>query len=879
MSKVVTFTIASGNFEEGFPVTLRIREESGGVYKEENGNLPAAPDIPRLYNEFQRNYNNLDAVRRVISSARGFDLDPDQTTNVSTPDQCRVAGKALEDRLIKWFEHPSIGQLRVYVEEEVGKDESARIIFQTDDELLKKLPWHLWKLFQNRKRAWLSLGAKYNPASKPLQTPVKILAVLGNDDGIDVGTDGKILRNLLGSKVQQLKQPSRKQLCEKLRTSSWDILCFAGHSSTSSNGNDGVIQLNNIDSPALKDLKNAFIKAKDNGLKLAIFNSCDGLGLANKLTELGIPQVIVMREPVPDEVAKEFLQEFLRLFSLGENFHYSVRQAQEKLEDIENIYPYASWLPVICQNPAERSLEWRQPIHIKIKRGVSRLWHSHKVATLISLVLVGALTAIIIKQIITSSTPPVPVLSKTPVPQLPSPSLDNLFSRGEKILLKRNANKVTGTNSFQKQEWNSAINAFRESLKQTPNDPESLIYLNNAIVANTKQDNLHIAVSIPITKNPNVAEEILRGIAHAQSKINCGSVDKIVQTIQSNQAPTCTNTINNRQLQVEIVDDGNDHSTTTQVATKIVNDNNQQDIIAVIGHYRSELTKAAVNLGYINNILVISPTSTSTELSNLSYPVLRTVISDTIAVTNLYQYVLTKIPSESIKPVIAYDRGESYSESIKDKFLKIANQQNIPIYDLKTDSTKQIINGAIKNNANVLLLAPSGTEDVLNKGLEVVKEVSNIPDNNLILLGASTLYNPATLNQNFGSRAEQTNLITAVPWQRSESPANLSEFEKESDKLWGGAKINWVTVTSYDAVQVISQGLSTITEKATRQLLRDNILNNLDNFTAEGAVAKVQFDTQQEKGSRKPVSSGNRAGVLVKVQCQNSSCNFIEEKL
>jgi hypothetical protein len=52
-------------------------------------------------------------------------------------------------------------------------------------------------------------------------------------------------------------------------------------------------------------------RAITQGLKLAIFNSCDGLGLADYLTDLQIPQTIFMREPVPDRVAHEFLKNFL----------------------------------------------------------------------------------------------------------------------------------------------------------------------------------------------------------------------------------------------------------------------------------------------------------------------------------------------------------------------------------------------------------------------------------------------------------------------------------------------------------------------------------------------------------------------------------------
>ncbi|MHC5597349.1 MAG: CHASE2 domain-containing protein, partial [Nostoc sp.] len=99
-------------------------------------------------------------------------------------------------------------------------------------------------------------------------------------------------------------------------------------------------------------------KAIENGLQLAIFNSCDGLGLARELADLQIPQIIVMREPVPDQVAKEFLKYFLQGFAGGESLYQSVRQARERLQGLEDRFPCATWLPMICQNPAQIPPTW-----------------------------------------------------------------------------------------------------------------------------------------------------------------------------------------------------------------------------------------------------------------------------------------------------------------------------------------------------------------------------------------------------------------------------------------------------------------------------------------------------------------------------------------
>lgn len=105
------------------------------------------------------------------------------------------------------------------------------------------------------------------------------------------------------------------------------------------------------------------LTAKFGKSRLAIFNSCEGLGLACQLISLHIPQMIVMREPVPDLVAQEFLKHFLEAFSHGESFYLAVREAGEKLQGLESDFPCASWLPVICQNPVESSLVWPQKVN------------------------------------------------------------------------------------------------------------------------------------------------------------------------------------------------------------------------------------------------------------------------------------------------------------------------------------------------------------------------------------------------------------------------------------------------------------------------------------------------------------------------------------
>jgi hypothetical protein len=139
------------------------------------------------------------------------------------------------------------------------------------------------------------------------------LAVLGDKTGIDVDKDCELLKKLPNATTTFLSQPQRDRINDHLWNQPWNILFFAGHSK--SEGETGRIYINDKDSLTIADLKYALRNAVTNGLQLAIFNSCDGLGLARELQDLHIPQIIVMREPVPDLVAQAFLKHFLAAFS------------------------------------------------------------------------------------------------------------------------------------------------------------------------------------------------------------------------------------------------------------------------------------------------------------------------------------------------------------------------------------------------------------------------------------------------------------------------------------------------------------------------------------------------------------------------------------
>lgn len=351
----------SGNFEEGFEVTQRIDDDDDNInfLTKRSGKFPPNSDIPELYGNCYPQHKNTRLIPGEGSSFNSTDNDQEFLNNY----------QEFLNHLREWVK----GNLRDQLLIKCHENEPIRVIIQTNDSLLKdddsllikKLPWHESDLFPDiytKTEFALSSINCDNPIVIPYTPKVRILAILGNNKGIDINKDHQFLENLLpprGAYIEFKEESKLEDISDNLWEKNWDILFFAGHSS--SQGKKGVISINPTDSLTIEELKNGLRRAIKGGLQLAIFNSCDGLKLADDLAELNIPQIIVMREPVPDKVAPKFLKFFLDEYSKGESLYLAMRHARERLhENLDKDFPGASWLPVIYQNPTVQPPTWSQ---------------------------------------------------------------------------------------------------------------------------------------------------------------------------------------------------------------------------------------------------------------------------------------------------------------------------------------------------------------------------------------------------------------------------------------------------------------------------------------------------------------------------------------
>ena len=858
MTISIVLRLGQGNFErDGFPVSLQVLANGQLIHQEiDRDRIPAAPEILNCYESFREPYTRL-------GETRGLERVQDQTTHAAYQqdlETCRIAIRRLETTIEHWFEHQSFQTLQAKIllkTAQVPSGQAIPIMIDADTTLdeqniqLQKLPWHLWQLFAELPNAEPVLAAKIETQVNPLTRSIRVLAILGSSEGgLELSDDERGWRQLeqLGAKIHCANQPTREELHNLLWDNSWDILFFAGHSASQKGCTEGSLQISDQQTIPLRSLRQDLMRAVQRGLKLAIFNSCDGLGIASELIQLKIPSMVVMREPVPDLVARKFLKYFLKDFSEGRSLYRAVQEARKRLQAQEddhlNPCPAASWLPIVCQNPNQPELVWSvdssaPELPISDLPARSRQNHWRKIALLgVGLLLLSVLG--FCTQQKSSQSPTTATTATTDFLRL---------SLGKTILTSNvTETKRRGSQAFAAGKYEDAIEAFEASLKEQRNDPEALIYQNNAI-ANLSSKRLRIAVSVPIGNNPNVAAEILRGVAQAQNQINRDEKG-----------------INGAKLEIIIADDRNNENFARQAAEKFVEDRN---VLAVIGHNASNASQAAVPTYQKNGLVMITPTSYASAITGYANYIFQTVPTAQALAEPLAEYIGKTKQFQKI--AVCFDSRAKDNETFRAELGKALSKFNSEIVktgicdvSAKNFNANEALDEAHDRGAKALVLSPY---------IDLIGETTVLAEANqkryqLPLFGSPSFYTQETLKA--GTAIE--GLIIPAAWHPDVYPK--TPFLVEAERLWGTPLVSWRTAMSYDAAVILIAALQQSQSRSGIQaaLVHPKLLVE----GAEGAGSKVTFN--QDRVRNLPIQlvqvrrkSAEEAGAELGFSLFNSS--------
>ncbi|MGB5594912.1 MAG: ABC transporter substrate-binding protein, partial [Crocosphaera sp.] len=387
-------------------------------------------------------------------------------------------------------------------------------------------------------------------------------------------------------------------------------------------------------------------------------------------------------------------------------------------------------------------------------------------------------------------------------------SNNSSISTGNELLITADSTpqKKAGISAFKEGNYSEAIAQFKTSLQLQRNDPESLIYLNNAKAATNNP--LKIAVVVPIGANLNIAKEIIRGVAQVQEKVNQGGG------------------INGRFLQVAIINDNNNPKTAAEVAKKLVQDNS---ILAVVGHNSSDATLGAAPIYQSSQLVMISPTSDAKKISTLGDYIFRTVPSIRFQGDQLSRYLINRAKKSTV--AICFDSSAEYSLSLKEEFTSAIFADGGKVMEINCDLAQSNINAldkvsqAIDQGADSLLLIPTVNN------IDAAIAIAQANQNRLLLLGSSALYTFETLKE---GQKTVAGMVLAVPWHPQAVGGN--GFIAQARQLWGG-DVNWRTAAAYDAATAIVTALKQ--GNTDRQSLQKALSNS--SFSVQGAAEEVKF--------------------------------------
>lgn len=346
-------------------------ELSWGKGQQISATLPYPEQVLSVYQDWQQAYLNFykTALRARKAESGVIKASPEDWHRQLVEKEAKLLYE-----LRQWLKAQELYELRREIARQANqiREQSNYLnIFLTCNCLeLERLPWEAWELGSDLgvKNTLRIIRSPFNLSTARDTQPhrikhsrVRILAILGDETGLNFSADQEILNSLQKQAEIQFVSWQTGQTSEAIKTKvqealtdkqGWDMLFFAGHSGeTSLTGGQIAIAPNVYLS--VQEIASELKFAQSRGLQFALFNSCSGLTIAKSLIDLGLAQVLVMREQIHNQVAQIFLAQFMEALSHYQDVYSALNNAVEYLQEKENLhYPSGYLIPSLFAHPS-----------------------------------------------------------------------------------------------------------------------------------------------------------------------------------------------------------------------------------------------------------------------------------------------------------------------------------------------------------------------------------------------------------------------------------------------------------------------------------------------------------------------------------------------
>ncbi len=344
--------------------------------------------LTQLYQDWQRAYIGFYQSEDMRGKMVGGGV---VTLNIDWHTEIVKAETKLMYEFQRWLRSVELYDLRAQIAQasqeltksKPGTTEAVQVFLTCTPIELSRFPWEVWEIgtefatagaIQIIRTPLNIAAATVATHEKPRQGRARILAILGDETGLNFQAEKKMLKSLLriadvrfvGWQPEKTPTEVRQEISDAIADErGWDVLFFAGHSNeTDMTG--GELGIAPGVSLSIREIAPQLSAAKKRGLQVAIFNSCSGLSIADALIDLGFAQVVVMREPIHNSVAQGFLVRFLQGMAKHLDVYESLMAARQFLRmEKSHTYPSSYLVPSLFCHPGAKlyhipQFQWTQ---------------------------------------------------------------------------------------------------------------------------------------------------------------------------------------------------------------------------------------------------------------------------------------------------------------------------------------------------------------------------------------------------------------------------------------------------------------------------------------------------------------------------------------
>lgn len=356
-------------------------------------NLKYPEELNHLYQDWKGSYKRSYGVPLRAEIQDDFSFTPNQVDWKNKSEEAKVA---LLQKFQQWLGGVELLPIRNQIQSAAVRQISEKklwiennncvdLLIACDSTDLARLPWEMWEIAPKGSymavhisRTAINAGNEVIAAGNiPRRGKPRILVILAETEELDLNEDRKAVRllnkvaavTLVKFESEDIKQEFINYL---LDDRGWDGLIFAGHSDeTALTG--GKLELAPGVTLSISEIEDQLTEAKNRGLRVAIFNSCCGLSIAESLLRLGLSQVVMMREHIHDSVAHVFLNRFCQSLVGYQDVQTAVSETCKYFESEKLAYPSAYLIPSLFRHPSPQADLFRFEA-----LGLKRFWRNWK---------------------------------------------------------------------------------------------------------------------------------------------------------------------------------------------------------------------------------------------------------------------------------------------------------------------------------------------------------------------------------------------------------------------------------------------------------------------------------------------------------------------